>query len=131
MLLKQLRTARPTLKLTHAHTEKIPMNTVANNRKNLFTFIGLSLALLLAFGSVALSIHTQNKADKQARDAELEQIAMFYAHKQDLETCSNQTPDKAIRIESFNLLLQHTISQDVPVSTMVNMINKCKATLGL
>ncbi|BBL22295.1 MULTISPECIES: hypothetical protein [Acinetobacter] len=107
------------------------MNTVANNRKNLFTFIGLSLALLLAFGSVALSIHAQNKADKQARDAELEQIAMFYAHKQDLETCSNQTPDKAIRIESFNLLLQHTISQDVPVSTMVNMINKCKATLGL
>lgn len=105
------------------------MRKVLNSHKSQFVFAAAVIALFMAFGSVAISFHAQQEAKKQAVEAEQLKTVMFYAQKNDLEECMNASTDKEIKIESFDLLLQHSINQDVPVTTMNNMIQKCRATL--
>lgn len=106
------------------------MRKILNTNKNHFIFAGMIVALFMAFGSIAISFYAQENAKKQAVEAEQLKIVMFYAQKNDLEKCMNASTDKEIKIQSFDLLLQHSISQDVPVTTMNNMIQKCRATLN-
>lgn len=105
------------------------MAKILNVDKSLFIFAGAVLALIMAFGSIAFSFNAKQEARKQAVEAEQLKTVMFFTQKNDLEECMNASTDKAIKTESFDLLLQHTISQDVPVTTMSNMIQKCRTAL--
>ena len=106
------------------------MRKISNTQKNNYTFAIMVTALFVGIVSIIISFYSYQQAQKQALEAERLKIVMFLAQKNDLEECMNASTDKEIKFESFELLLQHSIHQDVSVTTMNNMIQKCRATLN-
>lgn len=106
------------------------MRKILKTPKNYFLFVSMIVAQFMAFGSVAFNFNGEQESNNQAVEAEKLKVVMFYTQKNDLEKCMNESSDQEIKIESFELLLQHITYQDVPVTTMNNMIQKCRATLN-
>lgn len=105
------------------------MSQATEATKNSRSYYIMVSIFLIGIAIILISFFVQQHQIKQAKIAEMEQINLFIKAKNHLEACSNKTPDKEIRFASFDMLLQHTIKHDVPLSSMLNMLKKCEATL--
>lgn len=90
----------------------------------------ISLFVLLFFVASAMFLLATMDDLHSAEQAEAKLVVEFLDLKNELEQCHNRSTDPDIRMKSFDMLLSHTIHQDVPHDEMRKMIKTCKAALA-
>lgn len=105
------------------------MSQATEATKNSRSYYIMVSIFLIGIVIIVISFFVQQHQIKQAKIAEMEQITLLVKAKDHLEACSNKTHNKDMLFASFEMLLQHTIKHDVPLSSMLNMLKKCEATL--
>lgn len=110
------------------------MTTATQKKDYSKAYFWLVISVILGgMGLYAYALELQAKEVK-AKSA-LEQQAMSYTLeaielKDTLEECSLRSPDQALKLESFNMLLAHGIEQNVSHDTLRKQIAACKKTLN-
>jgi hypothetical protein len=90
------------------------------------------LAISFLVGAYALygyGVTLQNKAIAEKYEQEKAQVADFFMFKDKLESCHLKTKDKEIKVQTFSILLDHVVKQNLPSEKLIEAIDRCEATL--
>ena len=109
------------------------MATAKTKTEHSTAFFWVFLAVLLggmalysyAFHLQAAEIKAKSEQEKQA----MAHIAEALYLKDALEDCSHRSTNQELKLDIFNMLLAHTIEQNVPHETLRKQLEICKKTL--
>lgn len=109
------------------------MNTVKAEKDHSKAYFWLVITVIL--GSMALysyALHLQAaeiKAKFEQEKQAMAHIAEALYLKDALEDCSHRSTNQELKLDIFNMLLAHTIEQNVPHETLRKQLEICKKTL--